>query len=417
MSAPAALATDRSPAFSLPLPYFVLSTISYVLACAGLGAIAPELAAGQTWSPHELAVTHALTLGFLLAMIMGASYQLVPVVLGASLRSELLGKLAFWPYLLGTLGLVVGFWSWQPRWLGASGALLAVALIAFLANMALSLPGLKGVAPFWWVSFASLAAAAGLGLGRVAQFLWPGAFPLGSVLEAHAHLGGFGTVSVLIFGAGLVLVPMFTLSGTPTPKGSEVLASAAIGLSGLVAGVLGGWIWGVRAGSLLMALAVGLWLRRVSGQYLTKRRRALDAGLRYAACALAYLAIATGLGLVLAWAGVSGAAAARLRACYALFGLWGWAGFTAVGMFYKILPFLSWYHRYARLVGKQKVPMLKDLHDPRLADAGWAASQLGFWAVVAGVALGQPLLAQVGAGLATLGALAMARMVHLVLTR
>jgi len=39
----------------------------------------------------------------------------------------------------------------------------------------------------------------------------------------------------------------------------------------------------------------------------------------------------------------------------------GFAATITNGMLYKIVPFLIWFHRFSTLVGKVKVPLLKDI--------------------------------------------------------
>ncbi|MCU7490756.1 MAG: hypothetical protein ACM3UR_08915 [Bacteroidota bacterium] len=40
-----------------------------------------------------------------------------------------------------------------------------------------------------------------------------------------------------------------------------------------------------------------------------------------------------------------------------------------VGQMYKILPFLTWYHKYSSKAGLEKVPMLKEMYNESLARA------------------------------------------------
>ena len=48
-----------------------------------------------------LALVHLVTLGFVGSMIIGASYQLVPVAIGVHLSSVRLGRISFWFYAAG----------------------------------------------------------------------------------------------------------------------------------------------------------------------------------------------------------------------------------------------------------------------------------------------------------------------------
>ena len=63
--------------------------------------IAPELAIGAYPSSHVAAITHLFTLGWLTTMIFGALHQLLPVGLGAPMRSVRLGHLSFWCFAPG----------------------------------------------------------------------------------------------------------------------------------------------------------------------------------------------------------------------------------------------------------------------------------------------------------------------------
>jgi hypothetical protein len=45
---------------------------------------------------------------------------------------------------------------------------------------------------------------------------------------------------------------------------------------------------------------------------------------------------------------------------------------------YKIVPFLVWFHRFASLVGKQKVPMLADMVPIKSSNFGFVFYFIGF---------------------------------------
>ncbi len=70
---------------------------------------------------------------------------------------------------------------------------------------------------------------------------------------------------------------------------------------------------------------------------------------------------------------------------YGYAALAGWFGFAILGKSYKILPFLSWLHRYSGTVGDGPVPLLRDLFDERLAWASFALLLVGFAGVLAGL--------------------------------
>src|SRR5574340_1380557 len=83
MSLQAGLSFDQAPPFSLPLRFFLTAPL-FLLAAAGLVVQAPEALASR-WTPQALALTHALTLGFLAMVMLGALTQMLPVVAGSKL--------------------------------------------------------------------------------------------------------------------------------------------------------------------------------------------------------------------------------------------------------------------------------------------------------------------------------------------
>jgi hypothetical protein len=49
----------------------------------------------------------------------------------------------------------------------------------------------------------------------------------------------------------------------------------------------------------------------------------------------------------------------------------GWLGQSIIGYLYKIVPFLVWHARYGPLVGREKVPLMRDLVHERWAWLSW----------------------------------------------
>lgn len=417
----ASVATDRSPEFSLPLRYFSLGILAYLFTALGVTAMGPDLAS-SVWNPRLIALTHVMTLGAVVAMIMGACYQLVPVVMLAPIWSAPLGKAVFWIYLPGVLAMVGGFAAGQPAWLGAGATGVGLAIAAFLLNILVSL--VKGatwnmVGAFMVTSLASLAAAVSLGMIRAFSYLDPaGAWPIPDAMAVHAHLAAFGCAALLIFGVSYRLLPMFAVSAEADRHGWMVLALSGLGVAGLALGFLLQQPLVVRAGAVLAAAGALTWAWDARKMYAVRVRRQLDAGLTYSATAVMWLLLTVLMGLAMAWGLVPAAISAdRWAIAYAMSGLFGFIGFTVIGQFYKIQPFLAWYHRYSSLVGKAKVPLIKDIYDEKLA---W----YGFWASQGGLALGLiSVLAAFGPGirlsgiLLTLGALATAGMTAQTLKR
>ncbi len=64
----------------VPLAYLVCAAVAFLAASLSVAWLAPELT-GHYYHPRLLALTHTVTLGWITLAIMGASYQLIPIVL------------------------------------------------------------------------------------------------------------------------------------------------------------------------------------------------------------------------------------------------------------------------------------------------------------------------------------------------
>jgi hypothetical protein len=258
-----------------------------------------------------------------------------------------------------------------------------------------------------------LAALTSLGLVVTAGFILAlnlifGFVPLSQLafVEAHAHLAALGWLGLLVVGVSYKLTPMFALSH-PFDEwrlGRSVFFLLTLAVSGLFVSLL------LRLGTppllacwLAAAIGIGLYAWDYATMLRVRRRRPIDLTQRHNIAGVCGLLLAALLGLALILTPAEAALHARLQLAYAVMALAGWIGLTTLGQLYKIVPFLVWTHRFAPRMGKEQVPLLKDLYPRRLADAGFAALLIGLVAAVAGILLGWLPLVQAGFALSTGG--------------
>jgi hypothetical protein len=65
--------------------------------------------------------------------------------------------------------------------------------------------------------------------------------------------------------------------------------------------------------------------------------------------------------------------------------------------YYKIVPFLVWYHRFGPVAGKQKVPRVNELYSAQLATTAVVALAAGAAGLIISVATGQAAAARAAA--------------------
>jgi hypothetical protein len=400
----------------LPLSYLVTATGAFLAAAVAVPWLAPALA-GHYYQPRVLALTHTVTLGWITLTIMGASYQIVPIVLGRPIWSERLARWQLALTAIGIVGLVAHFFIGE--WVGLlwAAGLVTLGVTLHLVNAILSVRGLAA-----WTFTARLVALAHVGLALTALYgtvlgldkvvrVLPGElFPN---LHAHVHLALLGWVLPMVIGVAARVYPMFLLAREPAGwPGRVQLWGLGLGVPAVVLGIVASR-WLLAAGALAVAAAVlahGAW---VYGMVRGSRRPALDWGLRFVLTGALALVPATGLGLALALDLLAGP---RVALAYAALALGAWASLTIAGMMLKIVPFLVWYRVYGPRAGREPVPSLPDLGWPAGERLAWGLLTLGFATLAGALALGEVEWIR-GAGLlVAAGALAFAatlgRVVH-----
>jgi hypothetical protein len=406
MASPPAARSGPSPL--VPLGYLMCAAVAFVAAAMGIGWLAPDLA-GHYYHPRLLALTHTVTLGWITLAIMGASYQLVPIVLGRPVWSERLARWQLGILTVAVVGMVAHFYLGTWPGLAAAAGLLAVGIGLHLLNVGLGLRGFTQwtfTARMVMLGYGGLALTTLFGLtlatNRVRPFLPGELFP---TLHAHVHLALLGWVTPMILGVAARVYPMFLLAPVPGRWASRLqLWGLGLGLPAVVLGLVG--VPGLLVPGALAAATAAMghawWVLEVARG---RKRPGLDWGLRFALTATVFLLPAVVLGVALAADLLSGP---RVALAYAVVALGGWVSLTIVGMMLKIVPFLVWYRAFGPRAGRERVPTLADLSWPRLEGTAYVFLTAGVALLAVALLVGDVAAIRAAAAVLTLGALAFA---------
>ncbi|WP_300322057.1 hypothetical protein [Accumulibacter sp.] len=343
----ALLSFEQAPPLAAPLRFFLTAPLFAILAALLLLWTGPELFASR-WTPAALALTHLITVGFMLQVMLGAMLQILPVVAGANLTRPLaVATLVHVAIALGALLLAAAFLSYQPLAFTLAAALVGSGVGLFVVAAGRSLFGVPSSDPtIRGLKTALVGLSITVCLGMLLATALGGSItlPLLQLTAIHLGWGLIGWSSVLLAAVAYVVVPMFQM----TPAYPEWFAGR---FSWAVLTLLSAWsaadalawtrsaIWLAAAAVLAVAVFATLTL-----QLQRRSRRArVDATQRYWSVAmLCTLAACT---LWLAAGSVPGFAERRewplVCGVLALFG--GLMSVT-IGMLYKIVPFLVWSH-------------------------------------------------------------------------
>lgn len=368
------LAGRNAPPFVLPGEHFAAALVFWLAGAAGLVWVAPDLARGAFPLPRVVAVAHLFTLGWITTTILGALYQFLPVALGTPIRSERLAHLSFALYAPGLALFVGGMLAGAQPAMLAGAALFGTGLLLFLGNLGATLARAPERTLTWWALAAAgvfLLATVVLGTSLAGNLRWgylgASRFP---AIGVHLHVAVFGWVVLVMVGVAHRLLPMFLLAHrAPEWPGKLAAALLTAGVALLLAAhhflvpAVKWTVAGLVAGGLAAFLAqAGLYFRH-------RKKPKLDPGLRLAGAGLAFLAAA----LVLAPFHLAhGLAAPRLATAYVLALVLGGPSLFVAGHYYKIVPFLVWFHRFGPWVGKRAVPTVGELYRAGHANAAAA---------------------------------------------
>ncbi len=362
------LQTDNAPSLSVVIPPFIFGALSFLILTVFIALTGSELL-GAYFAGKMLAITHLAVLGWSTMIVLGALYQLVPVVFAAGLFSEKLASVTFWSFAVSIILLVYAFWTNAfTTTLLYAASLMFSSLALFGLNILLSKKNGKQniqsnfvtAAVFWLL----LTALLGLLISFNFRYNFFTQIHL-NYLKIHAHLGLIGWFVSLIIGVSSTLIPMFLVSHQLDHKKlTYSFYLINIGLSLLTLD------WWFLHGSFFipvywLAISAGVifYLMFVREAYLKRLRKDLDTGMKYTMISvLTMLAPILISLLIMLKADFGNSFQLRATTLYGFSIIFGLITPIILGQTYKTLPFIIWLHKYKEYVGKYKTPLPKDLY-------------------------------------------------------
>ncbi len=341
--------------------------------------------------------------------IFGALCQFLPVAVGRRLRWQSFAHVTFALQVLGAAGFVSGLLTARPGLMHAGAATLSAAFALFAVNLAATLVSVRERSVTWW-------ALAGVTVFLIVTPLYGVLLERGldqglgvhrfHVIAVHAHVAIVGVVLLTIVGVAHRLIPMFLLSHGASERAAWIAIALLGAGAALLALPLGGLavdaVGGVLAAGGVVAFAV-----QAITFFRHRMRKQLDAGMRLAGAGLIGLLAALAIAPVV-WS--HGLADLPLLVTYFWLVLGAISLFVA-GHYYKIVPFLIWYHRFGPLVGTRKVPKVAELFSQRVALANAVLLVAGYAGLAVALYARSVVLARACALLFTAGVVVLVLMI------
>ncbi len=338
------LSLDQAPPLSVVLRFFVTASIFGIVAGVLVALFGSEILDAS--SKEARILTHILALGVMASFMLGALFQMLPVIAGVVLQNPL-KKAAFvhTTFTLGVIMIALAFYSAKPLYFLPALILLATSLLYATSVMIGNLTKLKSHSSSskgMLIALSGFVVTALLGLYLLSAL---GAYHDGTyytqIRQMHYSFGLFGWVSLLIVAISFQVIEMFYV--TPAfPAWIQkwfimIVASLLLFSSLALAPIMIALLFVIYAGFNLYNLS--------------KRKRPTADGTvwfwRF------------GMGMLIVTMGLLLADITPLSYITFIF----FALSIVFAMVYKIVPFLVWFHLSNQ--GYMSAPLMFDIVHPR----------------------------------------------------
>lgn len=387
------------------LPFYGYAALSFLLASLLL-FFSTEAFLQHYFQPKILAITHLMALGWGTMIILGASHQLVPVLIENPLFSNLLALITFLLAALGIPFLVYGFYCFDMGWPTQLGAIFVnAAVLCYLVNLIMSISKSKNESVHSiyiftatiWLLFTTL-------IGLLLIYNFSGnflSFDSLHFLPFHAHIGMVGWFLLLVIGVGSKLIPMFLISKYSNPRLLWIIYS--LNNLGLVSFILFFfWLpqsnYYLISGGLILSSLI-LFVNYCYQCYKQRIRKQVDPQMKLTVLSVVMMILPVLILLLILAFFSEDTSNSTFFLLYGFLFFFGWLSAIIFGMTFKTLPFIVWNKVYHHQTIHGKSPNPKDLFSSSLFTWMSFAYLLGFILFIVGIFFKVEFLLKSAAGL------------------
>ncbi len=357
------LNADQAPPISAPLRFFLTAPLFAIFA-GFLIFISDASVLTSRFAPESIAIAHALTIGFLGFVMLGAMTQMLPVLAGVKIyKVKFITTFAHTLLVVGLISMVFGLYFSKQTLNSLALISLSIGFLSILFPMLFALRKVENRSPSVKAITVSLSFAIAVVL-MGADLL--SAYATGSfsdyhsiIANVHSVWGVFGFAGVLIIGVAFQVLPMFYVA----PRFKQFCKRKVVILIsvGLILWLVFNlfvpqiaYLAKIWVALFFWAFATTVWLK------LNNRRRPIsDVTVWYWRASTIFMT----LGLF-SWVFNSMINDQHIVVVSIVIG-GGFILSIMMGMLYKIVPFLVWFHLNAK--GYMNIPTMNEMIDKRSA--------------------------------------------------
>lgn len=394
----------KTTSYKVVIPFYAYAAMWFLIATVLL-LLSGNYFFGHYFQFNILAITHSMVLGWGTMIILGASHQLVPVLIEGELYSN---KLANTSFVFAGIGIPILVYSFYMHEFGLTaevgGSLILLGLMAYFVNVLKSILNSKKKnvhTLFIFSSIVWLLITVGLGVTLVFDFsldFLP--FDATHYLPLHAHLGIVGWFLLLVMGVGSRLIPMFMISKYTNKKLLRII-NFLVNLGILLYTVLFLFfyeqIWLLFLPFILVLMGCSMFIYFCIKAYKGRLRKRVDYQTQLAIlAAIMFLIPIVLLVIVLLSSATSSEIPLNVVMTYGFMIFFGWMTAIILGMTFKTLPFIAWNKAYRKRSALGKTPNPKDLFNDKVFNVMGVCYLTGLFVFASGILSGLLILIKFG---------------------
>ncbi|MCK9480600.1 MAG: cytochrome C oxidase subunit I [Bacteroidia bacterium] len=395
----------KTTSYRVVLPFYAYAAIAFLVATVLL-LFSEAHFLGHYFQFNILAITHSMALGWGTMIILGASHQLVPVLIEGELYSN---RLAYISFVLAGLGIPILVYSFFMHEFGLTaevgGSLVFAGLLAYFINITFSVLRSKkrnSHTVFIFTSIVWLLITVGLGLLLIFDFRYSFLmYDATHYLPLHAHFGIVGWFLLLVMGVGSRLIPMFMISKYANKKLLGVicfLVNIGVVTYTFIFLYFNTIKWLLFLPVVLILTGCVMFIYYCIKAYKQRLRRRVDYQTQFAILAAIMFLIPIVLLFVILFSSMLySEVPLSVVLTYGFMIFFGWMTAIILGMTFKTLPFIAWNKAYRKRSARGKTPNPKDLFSEKIFNLMGVSYLIGLFIFAVGIMLGLILLMKIGA--------------------
>lgn len=344
---------DQAPPFEAPLKYFLTAPVFLIV--GGLFSLINS--DYSLYSPKFFANIHTFTIGFMIFIVFGAMQQMLPVVAGAVIKQpKIFANVTYIFLLIGTIFYISGFYFDLKSFLFISSVSLIIAVIFFSSIVIINLVKIKNksyIIKGMILSFINLFVAVFAGSYLLINHSVNSFNEFYSILTIlHYNYIAFGFLFTLIASITFQVLPMFWVAESFTQiEQKGIIYGSNLALILLVINEIYDLIsysfYKLVISSFLLSFAL-IAIRKLKN----RKRKLKDFTVDYFFIGFIFLIL-----FIIVWNIID-----YTQIPYKMLGVLFGFGFVIsimIGMLYKIIPFLTWFHLSNS--GVFAIPTMRDM--------------------------------------------------------